>query len=348
MLLQPTAIGTLVDVMERTFRSYGVDAGPLFERVGIDPEAASVPGARVEVQRIMRLWGLAVEATADPCFGLRAASFIRPTHFHALGLSWIAARTLQGGLERLVRYHDVVTMACGLELHQEGEECQLVLVHLPAIEMTPEAVDAFFTSVIRLSRMLVGDAFAPRRVELLRAMPDQPQTYEEVFAAPVRFSQSNDKLVFERRSLTISVSGGDETLATETAQIAERYLAKLRSSPTVEQVRVALFEMLPSGQTSLEQIAHWLHTSVSTLRRKLKQEGVTYRQVLDDTRRALAEGYVADRRYTFSEVAYLLGFAEQASFSKAFKRWTGSSPRRFRLASSTWRPTQTSRSPSLN
>lgn len=330
MLLQPTSIGTLIAVMGQTVASYGVDPEPIFERVALDPAAAAVPGARVDLRRINRVWNLVREATGDPRIGLRVSQFIRPAHFHALGLSWLASRTAEGGLERLVRYHEVLTMACDLTLEQDDDESRLVMVHPCGIEMTSEAIDAFFGAVVGLSRMLAGPQFSPRRVQLRRVNPGKPEEYEACLGAPVRFSQPGDLMAFDNRDLRRPVPGGNESLAEETAKIAERYLAALHSSPTVERVRGALIELLPAGKSGLQDVARWMHTSVSTLRRNLKDEGAGYRGVLEETRRTLAEGYVGEKKHSLGEVAFLLGFNEQASFSRAFRRWTGKTPRRYR------------------
>lgn len=88
--------------------------------------------------------------------------------------------------------------------------------------------------------------------------------------------------------------------------------------------------MLPSGDVVQQKVAGRLHRSTSTLQRQLGAEGVTYRDVLDDPRRELAEAYLRQGRHTLAQIAFLLGFADQGNFARAFKRWTGMSPRQFR------------------
>jgi len=331
MLLQPTAIGTLISLMEQAIRSYGVDPAPLLSNACIDSRQVDTPMARIAIRRITRLWSLAREATGDAAIGLRVARLMQPAHFHAVGLSWIAGRTLGASLERLKRYHDVVTMAFDLAIDRQPDAHRLVVILKP-FPIAPESVDAFFASVLRLCRLVTGDAFAPRSVELRRANLGIQRVYEEAFRAPVEFSRPRDCIVFEPESLVRPVSGGNEALAAENARIADRYLVSLQASPTAERVRAALVELLPSGRADLGGVADHLHTSVSTLRRGLKREGTSYRSVLEETRRKLAEGYIEDPRISISDAAYLLGFAEQASFTRAFRRWTGTSPSRFRTS----------------
>jgi len=315
--------------MEEALRSYGVDPEPLLSQAGIDPHQVDTPMARIAIPQITRLWNLARQATGDAAVGLRVARLMRPVHFYAVGLSWIAGKTLGASLERLKRYHDVVTMAFDLRIDQQPDAHRLVVIRKP-FPIAPESVDAFFASVLRLCRLVAGDGFAPRSVELRRTNPGIQKAYEESYLAPVTFSRPDDCIVFDPASLVRPISGGSEDLAEENARIAERYLVSLQASPTAERVRAALVELLPSGRADLVCVADHLHTSVSTLRRGLKREGTNYRHVLEETRRTLAEGYIEDPRLSISDAAYLLGFAEQASFSRAFRRWTGTSPSRFR------------------
>jgi AraC-like DNA-binding protein len=91
-----------------------------------------------------------------------------------------------------------------------------------------------------------------------------------------------------------------------------------------------LLTLLPSGEATQETVASSLNKSVSTLQRQLKAEGASYRAVLEETRRDLAERLLEEQRYALSQIAYLLGFSDQGNFSRAFKRWTGRSPAAFR------------------
>ncbi len=88
--------------------------------------------------------------------------------------------------------------------------------------------------------------------------------------------------------------------------------------------------MLPSGEVRQNLVANELHRSVSSLQRSLRSEGVSYREILDDTRRSLAQQFIREKEYSLSEIAYLLGFSDQGNFTRAFKRWTGSTPTRYR------------------
>ena len=105
------------------------------------------------------------------------------------------------------------------------------------------------------------------------------------------------------------------------------YLASLGSSDLMFRLRSKITDLLPSGAINQAMLARSLNLSIRSLQRQLKVEGMTFRQVIHDTRRDLAEYYLKDSTLCVSEVAYLLGYTEPSSFSRAFRRWTGDAPR---------------------
>jgi AraC-like DNA-binding protein len=112
-------------------------------------------------------------------------------------------------------------------------------------------------------------------------------------------------------------------------------LAELpRVSEMIGQLRAAIYAELKGGDPSLGHVARKLGTSRRSLQRKLADEGLTYALVLDDVRSTIARAYLGQRELSIAEIAYLLGFAEQSSLTRAFRRWTGMSPAEFRRASS--------------
>jgi AraC-like DNA-binding protein len=94
-------------------------------------------------------------------------------------------------------------------------------------------------------------------------------------------------------------------------------------------LQLLLVEVLPQGEPNESDVASRLATSVRNLQRRLADESTSYKEVLDDTRRQLARSYLAEARYSISEIAYLLGFGAASSFTRAFRRWEGTSPREF-------------------
>jgi AraC-like DNA-binding protein len=117
-----------------------------------------------------------------------------------------------------------------------------------------------------------------------------------------------------------------------TSRIADRYLESLEQGKVATEVRKLLIQMLPSGKADQDSIANRLYRSTSTLQRQLTAEGTNYRDILESTRRSLAEHYLREGGYTQAEIAFMIGFSDQSNFARAFKRWTGMSPGQYQKA----------------
>ena len=135
---------------------------------------------------------------------------------------------------------------------------------------------------------------------------------------------------FDAGQLDERLIGQDSEVAWTSDFAAERYLQGIDSGRVTTDVRRLLSQLLPAGQVTIELMATRLNRSVSTLQRELRDEGTTFTEVLDQTRRLAAQGYLAEQAISLSEIAYLLGFSDESSFSRAFRRWTGLTPNQFR------------------
>jgi AraC-like DNA-binding protein len=172
----------------------------------------------------------------------------------------------------------------------------------------------------------------PREVRLRCAADGQAPRLEQFFGCPVRFGADVDAMAFANDLLDAPLAGEDPEIARDHDQAAERYLDTIDVGGTAAEVRRVLVGLLPSGEVGLDRVAARLGRGQSTLQRRLQQEGVSYRGVLEATRRQLAERYLADPGLSLGEIAFLVGFTDQSSFSRSFRRWTGKSPRAWRQA----------------
>ena len=139
--------------------------------------------------------------------------------------------------------------------------------------------------------------------------------------------------MFKRSDLDRPLPASNRELAQANDRILADYLAELQRNRLVNQVRAALIDELPNGKPSEEVIAQAVYMGARTLQRKLAGEGSSFSKLLDEVRKELAERYIEDQTRTISEVSFLLGFSESSAFSRAFRRWTGEAPSRYRSRS---------------
>jgi AraC-like DNA-binding protein len=311
-------------------RSRGVDTGALLGRAGLSLDALADPNRRHPLEVTTRLWRLSVDATGDPAFGIEVARHTTYQTFHALGFSLATSATLREALERVVRFFAIVTDAADMRLHDAPGVVRFTVHLRESADPADEAVDAFVAAAVRLCRTLAGRAFAPLAVELRRAAPADPAPFLRYFRVPVTFGAPLDALTIDRAVTETRLLTANAEVARANDAVIADHLARLESARITPRVRRSIEEHLPQGEPEPAAVARRLGLSQRSLQRRLAEEGTTFASLLDETRRTLAQGYLDEGRYSVSEVTYLLGFAGVSSFSRAFKRWTGSSPSAYR------------------
>lgn len=333
MFFEPTTLAATATAIAEAVEALGGDPKRPFQRAGLDVDEMQKPGARYPFRAMIRLWEEARVETGDPCIGLFAARRLKPQALHALGLSWLTSSSLLNGLQRMVRYSRIANTALLFRLVPDGEQLRIVTeYHAGELRAPPEAVDAVMAFIVKMGRLMTDKNFAPLLVTFEHADNGHIDQYIDMFQAPVFCARSENALYFDAETLAQPIPAGNEELAAETDRITERYLATLDPERVQDRVRKILLALLPSGDVDQEAVARTLHRSVSSLQRQLKAEGASYRQILDETRVTLAQQFVRERRYSLGQIAYLLGFSDQANFSRAFKRWTGMAPTAFRAS----------------
>jgi AraC-like DNA-binding protein len=155
--------------------------------------------------------------------------------------------------------------------------------------------------------------------------------HENAFDAPIYFSQPTNALLFTADILGRPMPARDLKLLAVMRTCLEQLAARPPAEDLVlDRLRTAIRLKLPEGYPALEEIAEELHLSTGAICRELRDAGTTYKDVVECVRRDLALAYVKQRQLPFSELAILLGYSELSAFSRAFRRWTGRSPREYR------------------
>jgi AraC-like DNA-binding protein len=145
----------------------------------------------------------------------------------------------------------------------------------------------------------------------------------------VSFDQDINAIDFARALCEERLPAGNAELARQNDEVALRYLSRLQAASLSLRVQQALLKALPDGAPGKQQVARSLGMSARNLQRHLAAEGTSFKELLNDARISLARSYVAEGRLSVTEIAFLLGFADTSTFSRAFRRWTGKSPREY-------------------
>lgn len=308
----------------------GINSRKIFADAGIDIATARDPSRRYPADRMTNVYRISEAITGDPSFGLSIAEYVHPTSLNALGYSLFASQDLESFCRRIVRYFGLVSTNAVTEVENDTREFRLSM--LPAIGLTCYAPqDAWLATLLRFSRYIYRPTFNPLRVYLRRPEPRQNlDKFASWFRAPIEFGSSKNTLVFSMRDMTVRLPAANAELARQNDQVVMSLLRQIDRSDIIAQVRASFIGLLPSGECSKQNVAAQLNMSERTLQNRLLARDTSYSHLLSETRRELAEQYMNQSLHSISEVAFLLGFSEISSFSRAFRVWTGESPSRYR------------------
>lgn len=308
-----------------------LDAHAIFIEAGLDPARLQDPNARFPAARMSRLWQLAEEKSGDPAIGVAIGMRWNPTTFHALGYAWLASATLAQAFHRLARYGRLINDASEFTLTTTGTNYLITgTVRDPGFVLSPLAIQAATVAIVKMCRMVHGESFSPVEVQFPFAPTAATLALETNLRAPLQFGCDRAAMLIDRQDMERPLATSNPELSRSNDEILMKYLSRLDQQQLAQQVRRRIVEALPSGRIKEEDIAADLHLSSRTLQRRLLEEGVNFGELLQGTRRELAQNYIDDSQLSVSEIAYLLGFSDQGNFTRAFKRWFGATPSEWR------------------
>jgi AraC-like DNA-binding protein len=311
----------------------GVDAGGLLASVGIDAGAPPDPKLMVAASAYYDLLERIARERDVTDLPLLTGASMRCDDYGALGLAFKAAPTLAGSYARVERYARLWTSvvdyrltpargATWFTLHRDG-------LRRLGLRLSNEATLASATAIAR--EVSATGAFSPLEVHLQHAAPRNIAHHTAYFGCPVVFGSDRDGLLIANAVLDRPNRLGDPGITRFMIGHLDRELSDLpRDGDLRDRLRDVVARSLSDGLPRMEDVARHLGMSVRSLHRRLANDGLTFRTLTEDTRRELAEALLRDNRYSLSEVAFLTGFAEQSSFTRAFKRWCGATPAQYR------------------
>jgi AraC-like DNA-binding protein len=284
----------------------------------------------VSTEELFALWRAVAEISGDPAVGLKLGGDVPAEGGAPQTIAALHSESFLDALQRMARYKKL-TCPEEIRLRCARDECAVEFVFLLAEQMEPPVlVDVCLSWILSIGRRGTGIPVTPLRLELTRRGEHRP-LLEAHYGCRVKFQAERNALVFRPSDLErLFVTHNPELLAMLGSQF-EAELNDQQSQRSVgEEVKVALKRLLSGRRPSLGDVARTLGLSARTLQRRLTENGLTFQQLLQETRRDLAHHYLKQSRLELKETAYLLGFDDANSFFRAFQRWEGTSPRRWR------------------
>lgn len=271
----------------------------------------------------------ALAESAPPDLGLRLATETQVHEYEVAQLAAFHSPDVQTALLKMARYKRL----CGpkdMSIETIGKE---VVIHTTWVHATsdspPRLIDASFASLLTLLQRATGKPLAPKRLEISRARSDEPMLMR-FFGCPVRFRAKRDALVFDRAVLELPFVTHNADLLDVLVPSLDQKIAPLTTGTFLESVESAVARRMTGERPSVEKVAEALALSSRTLQRRLGEIGMSYQQVLDDVRHQTAVRLLRAHQLEIGEIAFLLGFEELNSFTRAFRGWEGVTPKRWR------------------
>jgi AraC-like DNA-binding protein len=312
--------------------AHGADEAALSAAAGIDPAELDDPDSRVPFGAYVKLVRSGKAMTGKPALPLLFAEAIDLSEYSVVGLLSNAAETMLDSAAQLNRYGQLVVEV------DIGEGPRFTYAPRDgAMWMVDERRNPnefYELTETTFTRLITGPRrFLPRphvlEVHVTHPEPAHRAAYDEIWRCPITFNAPVNAMRMDHTLSTHRVRLEPQYVFGVLSKHAEQLLQDLAASKTTRgRVESLLMPILHTGEIGMDAIAAKIGQSRQTLYRNLKDEGVTFEQVLDDLRRRLALHYLEGKRVSVNETAYLVGFSDPSAFSRAFKRWTGRSPSR--------------------
>lgn len=320
-----TVYAPITGIIWRTVESYGLNPRSFINtdvyHPGMDPGLSD----RMSFKSHDRIFSRVVESIDDPALGLRFAEHFQPSQLGALGFAWMASSSILTALKRAQRFSRMINESIKLDLEENANELVLTW-HMLTPSASPDVrADYQLGSTMVMCRTILGNNFKPSHVSLRRKEPADKSPWDEFFGVGVHFGQDANAIAISRKDVIRPLLGQSKMLVALHEDIVNRQISDLKRSDVLGRAKVELIDQLPSGEVSIETIAIALNMSKRTLHRRLLDEGLSFRSLLQDVRKKLVARYINEPRYSVTEIAFLLGYSDSSAFSRAFKSWFGMS-----------------------
>ncbi|WP_223160970.1 AraC-like transcriptional regulator QhpR [Salinicola aestuarinus] len=309
----------------------GGDTDRVLGNSGVDPELLVAPTLSLALPSYCEVMEQAARDSRCDNFGLYYGQQFTPQALGLIGYIGICSRTLGEGLANWVAYfpfhqHDTLIRIVEADDHWRLD----YQVRDGAILHRRQDAELTMGMVLNLVRHAAGRRWAPRAVYFEHPRPEQWRDHERAFDAPVHFDRPYNSMLIPRRDLDLPMPSHDPLLLGVMMDAIRRLDGRHADVGWSNRLRDAIRRALPQGEPRLEALAEEMMLSPWMLRRRLAGEGVSFSELVDDVRQALSRHYLAQPHLSVSEMALLLGYSEVSAFSRAFRRWHGVSPRRWR------------------
>lgn len=310
----------------------GLELGACLRDSGLGLEQLADPGSEIDAQQELQvLRNLARHLEAAPGSGLRAGQRYHLNAYGIWGFALLSSPTVRSAAELGLRYLGLTYVFTRLHLEEYAGEAHLLLDDRALPEDLQRFVgDRDLGGALRIQQDLSNHPLPIRHAELRGPAPADCSLYEQALGIRPQFGATENRIVIASDFFDLPLPGANPGVAQHCEAQCRALLARRQERDGLAgRLRDRLLST-PGRLPDMEQLAGELHMTSRTLRRRLREEGSSYRALLEEVRQALAEELLATGAIRLEEIAERLGYGEVSNFIHAFKRWKGVPPGRFR------------------
>jgi AraC-like DNA-binding protein len=330
----PSVSLDLVRILIRYVSAKGLDGMKLWHQTGLGEHLLQSGDARISARRFDTLWRAVENETGDLHFGLQLGQSVQKyASGNLLYAVLMNSPSVGEALGKFCRYHGIMSSAVQPRLIDSGTAPQIILeTPYPALTLDIGHEAFIFSLLASVIENLTGNRESIMEVRFSHQPPEKLDSYHRIFACPIKFRHTVSALLLAKSALEKPVFLANPHLLAELEFLAFRHVQQLSMGNSVScKVANAISQMLINGdKPSVKVVAKDLAMSTRQLQQKLKNEQTGYQKLLDQVREQMAMRLLADRRHTISDITFILGYAEQSSFTHAIQKWTGKTPGQLR------------------
>ena len=301
------------------------------QKTGLALSKLHDPDLRIPAETHYQLCELAEQLTGDPGVGLLAGQVIDPERMGLVGHVFFNCDTLGEAVIQYVRLHRLINESVTLSFEQTPDQAILTWQPDSPDHYCRQDMDRTLAAALCRTRHFIHRGIEADWLEISHPEPEYAQEYRRLFGGQVMFGCGITRMAFSSAHLGHAIPNRNPYVYSAVLKQVNAVLARLQTRRSFSRkVRRLISRQMATDKIDADTLARQCHMSRQTLYRRLKKEGLSFHELVDQVRRDKAVRYVAEDHYALGEIAFLLGFSELSAFSRAFKRWTGTAPAQFR------------------
>ncbi|MBL4656570.1 MAG: AraC family transcriptional regulator ligand-binding domain-containing protein [Flavobacteriales bacterium] len=315
----------------------GAEINPLIALSGRSAQELCAEECKLGPEAYNAVLEAAVEATGDEFFGLHAGENLNLAAAGLIAQIAHTSETVKQALEYCCEFANLGCSALPTQLLEEKNHYKLTLTpdnlwQQQSPVSVKHTVDGYLAFTIREFQSLTLNKHYPKEIWVTDKRPKNTKELERVLGCPVRFGRDEIAVLFHKQHVEENVLTSDYALLEVLVAHAQEKSENLDAAKGFyEVVKRSVVNLVKPEFPTIDQVAAHLNMSVRTFQRKLKREGHSYKELIDELRQDFAMSYLKKQELSINEIAYLLNYADASAFIRSFKRWKGQTPNQYRL-----------------